>query len=220
MSEKIFIIGAGGHAKVVFDIAIKAGFEVVAFVDDAPAKVGTLCRGVPVHSGDDAISALMAQGVSNALIAIGSNTIRTKVALRLESLGVAFVVAAHPAAVIDPSVKIGAGTVVMAGAVINADAIIGRHGIINTAASIDHDCRVGDFVHVAPGAHVCGNVEIGNAVLVGALDNNQHSMKNQQIAKIRVVILVQLSVPIECGRKDYEKRTNNYAGGHPSPTAT
>jgi len=167
MSEKIFIIGAGGHAKVVFDIAIKAGFEVVAFVDDAPAKVGTLCRGVPVHSGDDAISALMAQGVSNALIAIGSNTIRTKVALRLESLGVAFVVAAHPAAVIDPSVKIGAGTVVMAGAVINADAIIGRHGIINTAASIDHDCRVGDFVHVAPGAHVCGNVEIGNAVLVG-----------------------------------------------------
>ncbi|MBO9536949.1 NeuD/PglB/VioB family sugar acetyltransferase [Herbaspirillum sp.] len=167
MNKKIFIVGAGGHAKVVFDVAVRAGFEVVAFVDDAPALSGTLCRGIPVRCGDAAVRELIEQGISCALIAIGSNAARAKVALRLENLGVRFAVAVHPAAVVDSSATIGAGSVLMAGAVVNADAVIGRHCIINTAASIDHDCRVGDVVHVAPGVRVCGDVGIGDMVLVG-----------------------------------------------------
>ena len=40
--------------------------------------------------------------------------------------------------------------------------------IINTASSVDHDCVLSDFVHVAVGAHLCGTVTIGNATWIGA----------------------------------------------------
>ena len=54
-----------------------------------------------------------------------------------------------------------------AGAVIQPDAILGRHVIINTGATVDHDCRLGDFVHVAPGAHLAGGVRIDPGGFMG-----------------------------------------------------
>lgn len=73
----------------------------------------------------------------------------------------------HPGAIVSPSAEIGVGSVIMAGAVIQAGARIGKHCIVNTAATVDHDCVLGDFVHIAPGAHLCGAVNIGSGALVG-----------------------------------------------------
>ena len=44
---------------------------------------------------------------------------------------------------------------------------IGKHVILNTACSIDHDCVIDDYAHIAPGAHLCGNVRVGEGSLVG-----------------------------------------------------
>jgi acetyltransferase-like isoleucine patch superfamily enzyme len=46
-------------------------------------------------------------------------------------------------------------------------ATLGRACIVNTAASIDHDCRLGEGVHVCPGAHVAGEVVIERFVMIG-----------------------------------------------------
>lgn len=35
MSKKLVIIGASGHGKVIADIALKIGYEVIGFLDDA-----------------------------------------------------------------------------------------------------------------------------------------------------------------------------------------
>ncbi len=67
-------------------------------------------------------------------------------------------------------VKIGEGTVVMAGAVVNPGAIIGKGCIINTCSSIDHDCKIGDFVHVSIGAHLAGAVKVHSRTWIGAGD--------------------------------------------------
>ena len=40
--------------------------------------------------------------------------------------------------------------------------------IINTKASIDHDCIIEDFVHISPGAILCGNVQVGELSWIGA----------------------------------------------------
>lgn len=45
---------------------------------------------------------------------------------------------------------------------------IGKGCIINTCSSVDHDCNVGDYVHIAVGSHLCGNVTVGNGTWVGA----------------------------------------------------
>ena len=102
---------------------------------------------------------------SYAVIAIGDNHARKREA---ENHGAySFPILIHPKASVSRYAKIGKGTVIMAGAVVQADAVIGDFCILNTLASADHDTRIGNFVHLAPGARLCGGVVVGEGSLVG-----------------------------------------------------
>jgi acetyltransferase-like isoleucine patch superfamily enzyme len=57
---------------------------------------------------------------------------------------------------------------ISANAVINPLAKIGNGVICNTTCIIEHECAVGDFAHIGPGAVLCGNVTIGSLAFVGA----------------------------------------------------
>lgn len=59
------------------------------------------------------------------------------------------------------------GTVIFAAAVINAHSEIGRHGIVNTAAVIEHDCILEDFVHISPNVTLPGGVKVGEGTHIG-----------------------------------------------------
>lgn len=163
----VIIFGASGHAKVVIDVARKAGFLPVAVLDDNASCWGMTLSGVPVVGGRESLAGLLVRGVDHAVVAIGKNRARMAVAEWLAERGVSFPVVIHPAAVIDSSAFLGPGTVLMAGAIVNADVHIGAHCIINTGASVDHDCFLGDGMHLAPGARLCGNVTVGQMVLIG-----------------------------------------------------
>ena len=39
--------------------------------------------------------------------------------------------------------------------------------IVNTGAIVDHECRLGDGVHVGPGARLAGCVEVGERSFIG-----------------------------------------------------
>lgn len=39
--------------------------------------------------------------------------------------------------------------------------------MINTAAIISHDCEIGAYSHIAPGALLAGHVHVGERALVG-----------------------------------------------------
>ncbi len=107
------------------------------------------------------------------VVAIGDNNTRRKVVRNLEKqwkeegLPNKFGVAIHPGAIVSPTAQIGEGTVIMAGAVIQPGAVIGKHCIINTCSSVDHDCILSDFVHIAPGAHLCGGIRVKEGGFVG-----------------------------------------------------
>jgi acetyltransferase-like isoleucine patch superfamily enzyme len=64
-------------------------------------------------------------------------------------------------------VEIGEGTVIFAGVILQPRTRIGSHVIVNTAASVDHDGLLEDFVHVAPGARLSGQVTIREGALMG-----------------------------------------------------
>ncbi|MFU7517972.1 serine acetyltransferase, partial [Clostridium sp. HCS.1] len=36
------------------------------------------------------------------------------------------------------------------------------NSIVNSGAIVEHDCKIGDFVHVAPGVTMSGSVAIGS----------------------------------------------------------
>ena len=162
MGQELIILGAGGHAKVLLATAIAAGWSCISLYDDDNSKHGHSLFGItikgPLPPGE------LIQN-SWTVIGIGFNELREKVSQRYPSVRWATLV--HPSAVLHDTVQLGAGSVVLAGCVIQPDSIIGRHCIINTSASVDHDCKIGDFVHMAPGSTLAGGVNLGRSVFVG-----------------------------------------------------
>lgn len=161
MNENVVIIGASGHGKVIADIILKSGDNIVGFLDDNP-NLGKSFIGYPVLGK---VSDASNYQEHKYVIAIGNADIREKIANKLD---VNWYTAIHPTAVISGiGVEIGEGTVVMANAVINSDAKIGKHCIINTGAIVEHDNYLGEFVHVAVGTKLAGNVTVGKKTWIG-----------------------------------------------------
>lgn len=158
--RKLAIIGASGHGKVVADIARKNGYKEIVFLDDDES----------IHECGDypAIGKSSEAGTIDAdiIVGIGNAGIRKRIQESVPEEKLVTLI--HPDAVIAEDVAIGAGTVVMAGAVINSGARIGKGCIINTCSSVDHDCKVGDYVHISVGSHLCGTVSVGSGTWIGA----------------------------------------------------
>jgi sugar O-acyltransferase (sialic acid O-acetyltransferase NeuD family) len=168
--EKIFVFGASGHAKVVIDIIERQGlYDIVCLVDDDPHLKGAEIFGYLVIGGKEELIAFRGvTGVAAGIVAIGSNAARRQVADWLTRREFRLVSAVHPSAQIARGVSIAGGSVVMAGAVLNSDAKLGAQVIVNSRASVDHDCQVGNCVHLAPGTILCGSVRVGDGTFLGA----------------------------------------------------
>jgi UDP-N-acetylbacillosamine N-acetyltransferase len=164
--SRLVILGAGGIAIVAADIARCQGFDVVGFLDDCPAKHGTLFCGAPVL-GNFSMLAELRRVVSQVVIGFSNCRGRLDVAQRALSYGFSLPKVIHPSAVISQYARLEQGSIIMPGVIVNAGAHIGSHTILNTAASIDHECRIGDGVHIGPGARLSGLVTVGDASWIG-----------------------------------------------------
>jgi sugar O-acyltransferase (sialic acid O-acetyltransferase NeuD family) len=163
---RLYLLGGGGHAKVVIDVARAMGdYEVGGVFDDDPARQGSDVLDVPIL-GPISEESLARHDVQLAVIAIGDNRVRQRIARRFDPL-LQWAAIVHPQAVVAASAALGPGTVVFAGAIVQPATAIGEHVILNTASSVDHDCLVGNFAHLAPGSHVAGGVRIGEGALIG-----------------------------------------------------
>jgi UDP-perosamine 4-acetyltransferase len=160
--QGVYVVGAGGHAKVVVSTLQAAGYSVKAIFDDDSRKWGVRLSSIPVEGPTAEVERLERARV---VLAIGDNATRRALSKRLQ--GADWVTAVHPDAFVHPSVRLGPGAVVFAGAVIQPDTVVGAHGIINTGATIDHDCVIGSCAHVAPGTHLGGDVRLGEGVFLG-----------------------------------------------------
>lgn len=158
--NRLVIVGAGGHGKVIADNALKNGYTDICFVDDNATGE---CMGFPIIGKCDDLENLN-DGKSDFVIGIGNNVTRKLIA---EKHKVNWATIIHPSAQIAVNVSVGRGTVVMAGAVINACTTIGEHCIVNTGAIIEHDNFVGDYVHLSPGIKLGGTVGIGELTHIG-----------------------------------------------------
>jgi UDP-perosamine 4-acetyltransferase len=156
---RVAIFGAGGHAKVVFEILEALGHLVVGFVDVAGGAATLL--GAPVVRDPAALS------FEGAIVAIGDNRIRKRVFEEVRAAGYALVNAVHPSAILSPRSTLGAGVVVVAGAIVNVDAVVGDNVILNTGCTVDHDGRIESHSHIAPGTHLGGDVQVGEGAFVG-----------------------------------------------------
>lgn len=187
MYQRLIIIGASGHGKVVADAAEKTGkYHQILFLDDAELKE---CAGYPVAGSVS--DARLYYNDSEFIVAIGNPCIREKIQERLLADEAHLATIIHPSVIIGKGVVIGSGTVLLAGSIVNADSKIGNGCILNTAASIDHDCVVEDYAHVSVGAHLAGTVKIGKRTWVGigaSVSNNLEICDDCMIGAGAVVV--------------------------------
>lgn len=174
MSEpsRFAIWGSAGHAKVLASLIKLKGGEVVALFDNR--EVSSALSGVPLYIGEVGFSR-WAEDVSDltglaGVVAIGGSRGRDRIAIQglFRSRGMCLPVLVHPTASVCNTAILGNGTQVLAQAVVAADSHIGAACIINHHSSIDHECILGDGVHIAPGATLCGCITVGDNVFVGA----------------------------------------------------
>ena len=156
--NSLLLYGGGGHQNVIKSIMLDLGYQLQGIFDDnihanipSKLKLGSYQSNVFIHN--------------QIIISIGDNQIRKQ---KSKIISHSFSTLVHPSAIIDKSVIIQKGTVIMQGAVIQVNVTIGEHCIINTNSTIDHDCIIDEFVHISPGATLCGGVQVGSGTLIGS----------------------------------------------------
>lgn len=188
MNNKLIIIGASGHGKVVGDIAIRLNkWQSIAFLDDDESIKISMGLEVIGKTAD----AFIYKDEADFFVAIGNNAVREKIQEKLIEEGLNIVSLIHPSAVIATDVKIGVGIVVMAGVVINSSSRIGKGCIINTSSSLDHDNVVEDYVHISPGVRTAGSVSIGKQTWIGigsVVSNNVNICNGCKVGAGAVVV--------------------------------
>jgi sugar O-acyltransferase (sialic acid O-acetyltransferase NeuD family) len=196
MTNLLLIWGAGGHGKVVLDIARRIGrFDRIAFLDDDLARADSTFCDCPLIGGPEELHSFAG---SAFIVAIGNNLNRSQRFGDALEYGLVPTALVHPTAIISPSAHIGPGTVVMPGVIVNASATIGENCIINSGAIVEHDCRIEAHVHISPRVVLGGGVSvdplahigIGAVVLPGA------SVGRESIVGAGAVVLKE--VPSHC----------------------
>jgi len=165
-TERLLIIGAGGHAKVLVSAVKSVGLATVSLgvADDNPALEGQLFCGLPVITPVGA-------GLQDAdcfHVAIGDNHAREKQFRAALAGGAAPYTVVHSGADVAAEASIGDAVFVATGSIVAAQAVIGDGVIVNHGAVVDHDCVIGQFTHIGPNATLGGACVTGSRVLIGA----------------------------------------------------
>lgn len=155
----MILYGAGGQAKVIYDLILSNNHLLEYLVDDYPHDH------FPHHLKIYKPSRELIQ-YKKLIIAIGDNSIREKIFHEIKNW-CEFETIHHSSAYVSRFSEVGQGTVIMPQVCINAEVTIGNHCIINTASTIEHECIIEDFVHISPKASLAGNITLRKGVHVG-----------------------------------------------------
>ncbi len=170
MNKEVYIIGAGGHSKVIANVIYKSGDIAKGFLDDNIPTGTTIIKEKAtkvIGTITDIDNLKLKYPKAEYIIGVGNNFTRKRIC---EQLGdkIKYYTAIDPSSQIALDVEIGEGTVILANACINTNAKIGKHCIINTGAIVEHDNILEDYVHISPNATLSGTVKIGEFTHVGS----------------------------------------------------
>nr|WP_154984724.1 NeuD/PglB/VioB family sugar acetyltransferase [Paenibacillus xylanexedens] len=171
MSDKILLIGGGGHCKSVLDSLQSSNLYSDIAIIDKLAHVGKYLSNVPIVGTDEQLEEFLNKGYHYAFIAVGSvgdPQPRIKLHQLVKSIGFRVPFIVDESAVIGSDTKLSEGVFVGKRAIVNSGSIISSCAIINSGAIIEHDCNVGKYAHVASGAVLTGGVTIGDNAHIGA----------------------------------------------------
>lgn len=168
-NTKVIIIGYSGHAYVVLDILLNQQYTIIGYCDTIEKEYNPFNIKYLGKETDTYPLSILRE--NNYFVGIGDNYIRAKVLNKLTAqFNNAALNVIHEKSISSSLIEWHpeGGILVAANATINPLVKIGTGVICNTSCSVDHECILGDYVHIAPGAVLCGNVKIGDYSFIGA----------------------------------------------------
>jgi sugar O-acyltransferase (sialic acid O-acetyltransferase NeuD family) len=154
----LHVIGGGGHASVVVDVARRAGFaDITVWSEDTP-EANRYPAGTRFRRMAELTPSLP------VVLGIGDLAQRSRLRARFPVLAPPII---DPSAVIGSGVSVADGAVVFAACVLNANARIDTDAIINTGCIVEHDCVVHSNAHLSPGVRLAGTAVVGRSAHVG-----------------------------------------------------
>lgn len=162
---KLAIFGASGFAREVADVALVDGYEEISYLDVSPGSGEYF--GFPLF--DEVHSDVLQSTGWSFVVGVGNNALRRKIYSKFPSLR--YVNVTHPSASFGRRQKellqSTRGNIITAGVRFTNNIRFGDFGIFNLNCTIGHDCMIEDFVNIAPGANVSGNVMLSTGSYVG-----------------------------------------------------
>jgi len=169
IKSKVLVIGAGTLSRLhVSMLDQHEKYEAAGFAEDE-VKYGYSGRPLPVLGSTSELRMIMDKHhIQFAVVAVGDNKTRERLFMMASGAGYEILNLVHPSAIVAKEVYLnGFGITIMPGAIVNPGTMILSGALINTKASIDHDCLIHEFVHLAPGASLAGCVIVGMRTLIG-----------------------------------------------------
>lgn len=165
--------GATGQARVLRECLGHLGISVVALFDN-DESVRSPFEDVAVLGGRVAFEAWVRQRDARTestgfLAAVGGERGADRFAIHTELVGHGLVPlrVVHPTAFVADDTILGEGSQILAQSAVCVGVELGVACIVNTAASVDHECKLGDGVHVCPGARLAGCVIVERFATIG-----------------------------------------------------
>jgi sugar O-acyltransferase (sialic acid O-acetyltransferase NeuD family) len=166
--EPLIVVGAGGHARTVIGVVLAGEkWSVAGLIVENGAKSNGTVLGVNLLGGLETLPELLAARISKAVVAVGDNNARQRLAEELLAAGFELATVVHPSAHIMVAAQLGSGSFVHASSVVGPECSIGRNVIIQPVCVIGHETVVGDTVQFCAGVNIGGKVRIGDRSFFG-----------------------------------------------------
>lgn len=165
-----------------------------AFLDNDPAKAGTLFWGVPVLGGADQVPELNGRDVRFVNLITRDTVTRCETTRQLVDAGAELTNFIHPSVDLT-MVTVGTGVYLQDGVILQADVQIGDNSSVSTGCVISHECRIGASVFLAPSVSIAGCVDVGDGVFFGINSTVLPRLKIGRWATIGAGAVVTRDVP-------------------------
>jgi sugar O-acyltransferase (sialic acid O-acetyltransferase NeuD family) len=173
--QPVIVLGAGGNCRDIVDAMLDANraaaaplFEPLGYLDDDPAKHGSLVGGVPVLGP---LSSWTEYPQASFVNGINGVELTNRTAQILGDLGIPsdrWTNVVHPSAVVSTMARLGTDVVLLANVTVNSDVRIGDHVMVLPNSVISHDGVIDDFCYLTPGVVLAGYVHLETGVYIGA----------------------------------------------------
>jgi sugar O-acyltransferase (sialic acid O-acetyltransferase NeuD family) len=193
----LLIVGSGGFGRETAQAARDGGFDgqILGFLDDDPAVLGTEVGGLPVLGPIDAAHDHPAAQFVVATGRPDNYTSRPAIVARLGLPMERFARVVHPRASLASDTRLGPGSVVLAGVVATTNVTVGAHVAVMPNVVLTHDVAVGDFATIASGVALAGGTRVDRGAYIGAASQVRQGLTIGEWAMTGMGSLVLSDVP-------------------------